>query len=144
MNGNTLKLCFMGIVGTLCILLIVLTIGAATDKLPIENYTRLIGILGIPALFGMIAQAFIHANIADVANKQVSDEKKLSTLPNGADKKGQAMIDVLLFVCGLIMIGGCLSASGSGKLSGQDVVTPYGTANQINVEVNNVEINAIP
>lgn len=72
LNGSTLKICFLGIVITLCMLLIVLTLGAAAGKLPIENYTRLIGILGIPALFGMICQAFIHANINSAAKEDTS------------------------------------------------------------------------
>lgn len=68
MNGQTLKLAFLMIVGTLCFLLIALTLCTGIGKLPLEQYVRLVGILGIQVLFGGIVQAFIHANIKDTSS----------------------------------------------------------------------------
>lgn len=70
LNGSTLKICFLMIVITLCALLVMLVAGVVFFKFPIEDSKILLGMMGIPALFGMIAQAFIHANITDVSNKQ--------------------------------------------------------------------------
>lgn len=66
-NGNVLKLAFLIIVMTLCALLVALTLGAAFFHLPLEDYTRLVGMLGIMGIFGGVVQAYIHANIADKA-----------------------------------------------------------------------------
>ncbi len=65
LNGQTLKVCFLMIVGTLCLLLVSLTICAGLGRLPLENYTRLLGILGIPTLIGVIVQSFLHSNQYD-------------------------------------------------------------------------------
>lgn len=63
LNGSTLKIVFLVIVGTLCAVLVVLTGMAAFAKISPDLYEKLITVLGIPTLFGMIAQAFIHANL---------------------------------------------------------------------------------
>lgn len=70
LNGNVLKIAFLIIVFTLCSLLFWLTIGAAFFHLPMDDYAKLVGMLGIMGIFGGIVQAYIHANIADVTNKQ--------------------------------------------------------------------------
>ena len=79
LNGNTLKMVFLGIVATLCIILLGLTLMSVAGKLPVETYKELVGILGIPTLFGMIVQSFIHADInkngvPDI--KETTEEKK--------------------------------------------------------------------
>ena len=71
LNGSTLKYCFLGIVGTMCFLLISLTLGVAIGKLPMDEYMRLVGTLGISSLFGVIIQAFVHANITEAAKASV-------------------------------------------------------------------------
>ena len=76
----------MGIVTTLCLILLIITAMAAIGKLPLENYGRLLGILGIPALFGMISQAFIHANIADSSKGGTTEPQKQPTMPIEATK----------------------------------------------------------
>lgn len=75
LNGQTLKICFLMIVGTLCTLLIVLTAGAAFHKVDMPVYVELIGGLGITGLFGAIIQAFIHAN--QVQNPQEDSHEKV-------------------------------------------------------------------
>ncbi|MFI4963269.1 MAG: hypothetical protein ACHP6H_05370 [Legionellales bacterium] len=110
MNGNTLKVCFLGIVGTLCLLLLILTAMAAIGKLPLENYGRLLGILGIPALFGMISQAFIHANIADSAQKGLNAPTTPLKPPQDSPtspKSGQTIWEYLLLTSLLTVCIGC-------------------------------------
>ena len=67
-NGNVLKIAFLMIIGTLCSLLFTLTLGAAFFHMPIDEYARLLGMLGIIGLFGGVVQAYIHSNIAEKAS----------------------------------------------------------------------------
>lgn len=69
LNGSTLKIVFLGIVATLCFILLIMTILVSLGKIQVETYGHILGILGIPALFGMISQAFIHANINSAAKE---------------------------------------------------------------------------
>lgn len=64
MNGDTLKVVFIGIIMTLCLVLLALTGLAAFGKISIEIYEKMMGVLGIPTLFGMIAQSFLHADFS--------------------------------------------------------------------------------
>ena len=70
LNGSTLKICFLMIVTTLCLIVLFLIVGIIFCKFDLTVSKEIVGMLGISALFGMICQAFIHANITDVANKQ--------------------------------------------------------------------------
>lgn len=72
MNGNTLKVVFLVIVGTLCLVLFVLTGAVLVGKMPVDMYEKMVEILGIPTFFGMVAQAFIHSNIKEDSNEKVN------------------------------------------------------------------------
>ena len=65
-----LKMCFLMIVSTLCAIVLFLVIGVIFCKFPLEESKMIIAMLGVSSLFGGICQAFIHANITDVSNKQ--------------------------------------------------------------------------
>ena len=65
LNGNILKICFLLIVATFCLILMGLTIGVGFKRIEIPIYVQLLGELGISGLFGSIIQAFIHSNIAE-------------------------------------------------------------------------------
>lgn len=59
---NTLKIAFNVIVGTLCIILVAMTALTLIGKVPLDTYKGILEVLGIPTLFGMIVQSFIHSN----------------------------------------------------------------------------------
>ena len=65
LNGSTLKICFLMIVITLCCVVLMLIAGMIWFKFDVNISKEIFGMLGMSALFGMIAQAFIHSNIAE-------------------------------------------------------------------------------
>jgi hypothetical protein len=65
LNGSTLKICFLMIVTTLCLIVLFLIIGIVFCHFDLTTSKEIFGMLGISALFGMISQAFIHSNIAE-------------------------------------------------------------------------------
>lgn len=81
LNGQTLKLCFLMIVSTLCLIVLFLVGGVIFCHFPIEESKMMIGLLGVSSLFGGICQAFIHANITDVSNKQAIVAPVVPTAP---------------------------------------------------------------
>jgi uncharacterized membrane protein AbrB (regulator of aidB expression) len=86
LNGNTLKMAFLMIVATLCVILVGLTIGASLGRLQLTEYEQLLGVLGITSIFSVIAQAFIHSNIGQSSgndNSEVpkSNIGKISSIP---------------------------------------------------------------
>lgn len=68
----------MTIVGTLCIILMGLTLGAAIGKIQLPEFEQLLGVLGITSIFSAIAQAFIHSNIG----QDSKSEEKPKQLPS--------------------------------------------------------------
>lgn len=68
MPTNILKTAFTGIVGTLCIILVLLTIMVVWCGFNVETYKGILEVLGIPTLFGMIVQSFIHQKPEDIPN----------------------------------------------------------------------------
>jgi hypothetical protein len=62
MNGHTLKIVFMAIVGTLCFILIGSTVLVIMGKIMPEVWEKIIDKLGIVTLFGVICQSFLHAD----------------------------------------------------------------------------------
>lgn len=62
LNGNTLKIAFLIIVGTLCAVFAVLTIGTGFKFIPLPDYVQLLGEMGLIGIFTQIVQAFIHYN----------------------------------------------------------------------------------
>ena len=81
LNGQTLKICFLMIMITLCCLLIGLTVAVCFKVIPITDYAHLIGILGISTLFGAISQAFVHSNIAEALKIQTTTDSHSTTTP---------------------------------------------------------------
>ena len=65
LNGSTLKICFLMIVITLCCVVLMLISGMIWFHFDVNISKEIFGMLGMSALFGMIAQAFIHSNIAE-------------------------------------------------------------------------------
>lgn len=72
LNGSTLKICFLMIVITMCLILLIMVAGVVWFKFPLEDSKLIIGMLGTATLFGSISQAFIHSNIVDASNKQAN------------------------------------------------------------------------
>lgn len=70
LNGQSLKIAFLMIVCTMCLVVVFLVYGVIFCKFPLEESKMIIAMLGVATLFGGICQAFIHANITDVSNKQ--------------------------------------------------------------------------
>jgi hypothetical protein len=64
-NGSALKIAFLMIVFTMCVIVMSLVIGVIFFKFPVDDSKMMLGILGISGLFGVIIQSFVHANIAD-------------------------------------------------------------------------------
>lgn len=81
LNGSCLKMAFLMIVGTLCIMSAVLTLGTAFKLIQFDTYVQLIGELGVGSLFGGIVQAFIHANINDNGGSNVQSDKPVVAEP---------------------------------------------------------------
>ena len=80
LNGDTLKIAFLMIVGPLCVLCVVLTVGAGFNFVPLNDYVQLLGELGIVGVFTQIIQAFIHYNQGDSnAQKTVSTISSVDT-----------------------------------------------------------------
>lgn len=79
MTGNILKTAFTGIVGTLCAVLMLLTVMVIWKNFPIETYKGILEVLGIPTLFGMIVQSFIHQKPEDVINEKSQVIQSTST-----------------------------------------------------------------
>lgn len=71
MGVNLLKVGFSVIVGTLAVVLIGLTAMVVFNKFPVESYKGILEILGIPTLFGMIVQSFIHIGQGDSGKGEV-------------------------------------------------------------------------
>lgn len=69
MPTNILKTAFTGIVGTLCLVLLLLTIMVVFRNFPVETYKSILEVLGVPTLFGMIVQSFIHQKPEDVPHE---------------------------------------------------------------------------
>ncbi len=65
MNGDVLKKVFLIIVITMCGVLGVLTIAVLIGKFPINDYEKIMEIIGIPSLLSMIITSFIHSNIKE-------------------------------------------------------------------------------
>lgn len=65
LNGNTLKIIFVTIIFTLCLILIGLTCMVVFKAFPVDQYKSVLEVLGIPTLIGMIVQSFIHSNQQD-------------------------------------------------------------------------------
>ena len=76
MNGNTLKVTFVSIVGTLCLILLGMTVLAVFGKITMDIYKDILTVLGIPTLIGMIVQAFIHADFNQNGIPDHQEEKK--------------------------------------------------------------------
>lgn len=68
MPTNILKTAFTAIIGTLCLILIILTLKVVFGGFDIEKYKSILEILGIPTLIGMVVQSFIHQKPEDVPN----------------------------------------------------------------------------
>ncbi len=66
-TGNTLKWAFSVIVWTFCGILVSAVLLCFFNKVSLELVEKLIDKLGIPTLFGMIAQSFLHSK--EDANK---------------------------------------------------------------------------
>lgn len=75
LNGSTLKICFLMIVATFCVILIGLSVGVAFKRIEIPMYVQLMGELGISGLFGSIIQAFIHSNMIDAKSSSLEPAK---------------------------------------------------------------------
>jgi hypothetical protein len=65
LNGSALKLAFLMIVFTMCLIVLSLVAGVIFFKFPVDDTKMMLGMLGISGLFGVIIQSFVHANIAD-------------------------------------------------------------------------------
>ena len=63
MNGSTLKVTFMAIMGTLLFILLTMTGLVIFGKITMDIYKEILTMLGIPTLIGMLVQAFIHGDI---------------------------------------------------------------------------------
>lgn len=72
MGSNVLKTAFTLIVGTLCTVLLILTAMVILHKEPLEDYKGILEVLGIPTLFGMIVQSFIHQKPEDIPNEKAN------------------------------------------------------------------------
>lgn len=91
MPVNILRTAFTGIVGTLCFILILLTIMVVFRNFPVDTYKGVLEVLGIPTLFGMIVQSFIHQKPEDVPNDQTKVISTSTTVIKSPDdgKSGQ-------------------------------------------------------
>ena len=65
LNGQVLKLSFLIIIVSLCVVMVIATIDFMIGKMVIESYKGLLEILGIPTLIGVIVQSFLHSNQDD-------------------------------------------------------------------------------
>lgn len=74
LNGQVLKLGFLIIIVSLCIVLVISTIDFMMAKMTLDSYKGLVELLGIPTIIGMIVQSFIHQNVQDKATES-SDKK---------------------------------------------------------------------
>ena len=75
MNGKTLQIVFIGILATLCFILVSTTMLLFHGKVQLDLYKEVITMLGIPTLIGMIVQAYIHA---DINKDGIPDIKQLT------------------------------------------------------------------
>lgn len=90
MPTNILKTAFTGIVGTLCLVLLLLTIMVVFRNFPVETYKGILEVLGVPTLFGMIVQSFIHQKPEDVPNEknQIIQSTNTTVIKPADDKQG--------------------------------------------------------
>ncbi len=89
MGLNVLKTAFTAIVGTLCATLLLLTVMVIFKNFPLETYKGILEVLGIPTLFGMIVQSFIHQKPEDIPNASQISVVKSSTVTTS-----DAVVDV--------------------------------------------------
>lgn len=61
------------------VVLLILTLMVIIHKIPLEDYKGILEVLGIPTLFGMIVQSFIHQKPEDIPNGGSNVEKVTST-----------------------------------------------------------------
>ncbi len=95
MGGNILKTAFTGIVGTLCAVLFLLTAMVVFRNFPVETYKGILEVLGIPTLFGMIVQSFIHQKPEDVPHENQIIQSTATTVVKSSNpsESGQSGLD---------------------------------------------------
>lgn len=62
MNGKTLQVTFIGVVATLCLILLVMTVLVSCGKIQLELYKEIVTLLGIPTLIGVVVQSYLHSD----------------------------------------------------------------------------------
>lgn len=80
MNGKTLQVTFIGVLSTLCLILVTMTVLLCFGRIQLDLYKEIVTMLGIPTLIGVVVQSYLHSD----ANKDgIPDYQQIMEVKNG-------------------------------------------------------------